>query len=111
MNHYKVENLKAGETFLPSSDEALVELEQEFVCSLSGFCILYIVSFLYHSPFFTLRKWVSSFRNSFFFIDSNRLHRMLVNIVWMRIVMTTSENCDENRKFCTKYLTVVKNYI
>ena len=34
MNHYKVENLKAGETFLPSSDEALVELEQEFVCIL-----------------------------------------------------------------------------
>ena len=34
MNHCKVENLKAGETFLPSSDEALVELEQEFVCIL-----------------------------------------------------------------------------
>ena len=38
-----------------------------------------------------MRKWVSSFRNSFFFIDSNRLHRIMAMIVWMRIVVKTNQ--------------------
>ena len=50
MNHYKIENLKASETFLPSSDEALVELEQEFVCILCHdyvSCLALSLSILY----------------------------------------------------------------